>query len=85
VGEDGRLDIDDNTEIRVRFFHNLMVEERDRQLLGALDTIVHQHSREDLTVVVAYGAAHMPAVIHYLRERHGYRARTGEWLSVINF
>jgi hypothetical protein len=80
-----RLDINDNTEVRLRLFHTLLLEQRDTQLLEALEAILDRHSRDSLTVAVVYGAAHMPAVVHCLRERHGYHTRNGEWLSVIDF
>ncbi|WP_326559940.1 hypothetical protein [Micromonospora sp. NBC_01796] len=57
--------------------------ERDERLLAALAELVRTRSAERIDVAVVYGAAHMPAIVRGLSERHGYRPRTGEWLTVI--
>jgi hypothetical protein len=35
-------------------------------------------------VTVIYGAGHVPAVVRGLLDRHGYRVRTAEWLTVVS-
>jgi hypothetical protein len=60
----------------------VIVDDRDVALLDALSTIHEDRCDEAIDVAVIYGAAHMPAVIHGLLNRHGYRARGAEWLTV---
>ncbi|MFD7296704.1 hypothetical protein ACFV9W_25725 [Streptomyces sp. NPDC059897] len=67
-----------------------MTDRRDRRLLDALDEIHAKHNAkhnaehrtEPLRVAVVYGAGHIPAIVTGLRERHGYRPRDAEWLTV---
>lgn len=61
---------------------HVIVDERDAALLDALSAIHAERCNEAIDVAVVYGAAHMPAVIHGLLDRHGYRARGAEWLTV---
>jgi hypothetical protein len=63
----------------------LLFDRRDALILRALAAIHEQHSSEPVTVAVVYGAAHMPAVVHGLRERYGYRPRSAEWVTVFDF
>jgi tetratricopeptide (TPR) repeat protein len=57
--------------------------ERDRRLLAALLRLHEERGTEALKVAVVYGAGHVPAIVHGLRE-HGYRARLGDWLTVVD-
>ncbi|WP_306319706.1 MULTISPECIES: hypothetical protein [unclassified Streptomyces] len=59
-----------------------MSDRRDLRLLDALDAIHAAHHTEALRVAVVYGAGHVPAIVAGLRQRHGYRARDAEWLTV---
>lgn len=59
-----------------------MTDRRDRRLLDALGEIHAEHRGEPLRVAVVYGAGHVPAIVTGLRERHGYRPRDAEWLTV---
>ena len=61
--------------------HTLM-DARDRELLRALTLLHEQLHLEPIKVGVVYGAAHMPAVSQGLAERHRYRPRTAEWMTV---
>lgn len=54
---------------------------RDRRLLAALDKIHEERRDEPITVAVVYGADHVPAIAAGL-QRHGYRPREAEWLTV---
>lgn len=38
---------------------------------------------ERIDVAVVYRAGHVPAIVRGLLERHGYQARTAEWLTVV--
>jgi len=59
-----------------------MSVERDRRLVEALGELHEQRSEESITVAVAYGAAHVPAIVEYLTSR-GYFVRSATWLTVI--
>jgi hypothetical protein len=56
--------------------------ERDNRLLAALCRLHEEHSGENIEVAVVYGAAHVPAIVHGLTKRYGYRPRSAEWLTV---
>jgi hypothetical protein len=56
--------------------------ERDDRLLQALYRIHEQRAAEDIEVAVVYGAGHAPVVVHGLRDRYDYRARSADWLTV---
>jgi hypothetical protein len=60
----------------------VLLDERDEKLLTALTRIHNERSRENLTVAVVYGAGHVPAIVKGLH-RHGYRVRSGEWLTLM--
>ncbi|MFB9236327.1 hypothetical protein ACFFWC_12325 [Plantactinospora siamensis] len=56
--------------------------ERDQRLLDALYRLHEERGGESIEVAVVYGAAHMPAVVHGMLGRYGYRARSADWLTV---
>lgn len=57
---------------------------RDQLLLAALDEI-HAERRDDpIAVAVLYSAGHIPAVAAGLMNRHGYRPRQAEWMTVLS-
>ena len=58
--------------------------ERDRRLLAALQRLHEEHGSEAIEVAVVYGAGHVPAVVHGLRTRYGYVARSADWLTVVD-
>ena len=60
----------------------VLVGERDRRLLEALSTIHTERRDEPITVAIVYGAGHIPAATAGLHNRHGYRPRDAEWLTV---
>jgi hypothetical protein len=82
-------DLPDQMQSQVRDqageFEELIVDSRDRLLLSALDAIHDERCSESIAIAVVYGAGHMPAVVHHLLGRHGYRAREAEWLTVFPF
>ncbi|MDO3703143.1 hypothetical protein Q3W71_15840 [Micromonospora sp. C28SCA-DRY-2] len=57
--------------------------DRDERLLAALAELVRTRSSERIDVAVVYGAGHVPAIVRGLMDRHGYRPRTAEWLTVL--
>jgi hypothetical protein len=66
-------------------FDDLVVHDRDVQLLRCLDEIHEQRSLENINVAIVYGAAHMRAVVRYLAGRYAYFAREAEWMTVFSF
>jgi hypothetical protein len=58
--------------------------ERDVALLAALSRLHEERSTEDIEVAVVYGAGHVAAVVHALNDRYGYKARSAEWITVVN-
>jgi len=60
----------------------ILVERRDRKLLDALDRLHTEYQDRDMVIAVVYGAGHMPGIAAGLRDRHGYRPREAEWLTV---
>ena len=82
-------DLPDQIQSQVRDqageLEDLLVDRRDGLLVSALDTIHGEHRTEPMTVAVVYGAGHMPAVVHHLAGRYGYRPREAQWLTVFDF
>ncbi|WP_338702608.1 hypothetical protein V2W30_34995 [Streptomyces sp. Q6] len=59
-----------------------MTDRRDRRLLDALGAILDARADEPIRVAVVYGAGHVPAIVAGLMDRHDYRPREAEWLTV---
>ena len=82
-------DLPDQIQSQVRDqageLEDLLVDRRDGLLVSTLDTIHSEHRTEPMTVAVVYGAGHMPAVVHHLAGRYGYRPREAQWLTVFDF
>lgn len=72
----------DDTEFG-EHFDRVIVGGRDALLLDALTEIHRTRADERIDVAVVYGAGHVPAIVHGLMDRHGYRVRTAEWLTVV--
>ncbi|MFI6265843.1 hypothetical protein [Micromonospora sp. NPDC051006] len=53
-------------------------------LLAALSELIRTRSSEPIDVAVVYGAGHVPAIVRGLVDRHGYRPRTAEWITVLD-
>ncbi|MFF3617047.1 hypothetical protein [Streptomyces sp. NPDC002580] len=60
-----------------------MTGRRDQRLLAALGEIHAERGDEPIRVAVVYGAGHVPAIVSGLMDRHGYRPREAEWLTVL--
>jgi hypothetical protein len=56
--------------------------ERDERLLAALSELVRTRADERIDVAIVYGAGHVPTIVRGLYERHGYRPRSAEWITV---
>jgi hypothetical protein len=82
------FEVNDDSEPRMRssFLHRVLLEERDEHLVAAVTRIHEERNRQAIEVAIAYGAAHLPAVVQALVGRLGYRPeRGGEWLLAIDF
>ncbi|MET8552115.1 hypothetical protein [Micromonospora zamorensis] len=58
--------------------------DRDERVLATLSELIRTRSSERIDVAVVYGAGHVPAIVRGLADRHGYRPRTAEWLTVLD-
>jgi hypothetical protein len=77
-----RADVELASDDHVAPFMQLVLADRDAYLQAALDRIHQEHCNEAIQVAVVYGAGHMPAVVHYLRQRFGYWACDAEWMTI---
>lgn len=57
--------------------------ERDRRLFAAVAELHATRSHERIDVAIVYGAAHVPPLVEALLVTLGYRARSAEWLTVL--
>jgi hypothetical protein len=69
---------------RMEAIDRVIMDDRDALLLDALSKIYEERSAEGVDIAVVYGAAHMPAVVHGMLRRYGYRPRGAEWLTVFD-
>ncbi|GIE31608.1 hypothetical protein Ait01nite_046530 [Actinoplanes italicus] len=63
---------------------NAFLGDRDAMLLEALYRLHEERGTENIEVAVVYGAGHMPAVVHGLAARYGYRPRSADWLTIVS-
>jgi hypothetical protein len=66
------------------YLDRTILRERDDQLVGALAALHRERYTEPITVGVAWGAMHMPAVVDRLGEDYKYYVESAEWLTVVN-
>ncbi|MEV5610931.1 hypothetical protein [Streptomyces sp. NPDC052225] len=59
-----------------------MTDHRDRRLLAVLGRVIDERADERIRVAVVYGADHVPAIVAGLMDRHDFRPRDAEWLTV---
>jgi hypothetical protein len=85
----GTEDLPDPLEAQTRQLlpqlHEVILDHRDLLLTDCLASIFVARHTEDIDVAVVYGARHMPAVTRELFRRYGYRPRTADWLTVLDF
>ncbi|MET9311028.1 hypothetical protein ABZX12_04330 [Kribbella sp. NPDC003505] len=62
---------------------NVLVDQRDTGLFSLLGDLVRDRSDEQITVAVVYGARHMPGIVDYLRNAHGYIVRDADWIIAL--
>jgi hypothetical protein len=68
----------------VERFDQVLVGDRDDRVLATLSDLIRSRSTERIDVAIVYGAGHVPGIVRGLRERHGYRPRTADWLTVLS-
>ena len=78
-----RRDIE--TESAFPAFFDLLIHRRDAHLLDEIDAVQRRHEGDDLTIGIAYGARHMPAVVNHLTDKLGYIAASAEWITVFDY
>jgi hypothetical protein len=59
--------------------------ERDDRLYAALVELHETRSGERIDVAVVYGAKHVPDLVHRLATTLGYRPRTADWITVVEW
>jgi hypothetical protein len=62
-----------------------LLDRRDAMLAAALDEVLARPGETAVDIAVVYGAAHLPALTRYLRQRHAFRPQHAEWLTVFDF
>jgi hypothetical protein len=62
----------------------LLVHDRDKLLITALDSLIKARAHEVIVVGVVYGASHMPAVVRALASV-GFKPRSAEWLTAFAY
>jgi hypothetical protein len=65
-------------------FGQVLVGDRDDRVLTVLSELVRTRCTERIDVAIVHGASHVPGIVRGLRDRHGYRPRTAEWLTVLS-
>ena len=68
---------------RMPGFGEAFAGKRDR-LIAELGRLHEQRGAEAIEVAVVYGAGHVAAMVHRLRDRYGYVARSAEWITVVD-
>lgn len=59
--------------------------ERDERVLLALAELHRTRSAERIDVAIVYGAAHVPALVQRLADTLGYRPRSADWITVVDW
>jgi hypothetical protein len=73
---------DEALDDRYPGFGEALLGERDQRLLDALFRLHDERKDQKIEVAVVYGAGHVPAVVHGLAVRHGYRPAAADWLTI---
>jgi len=66
-------------------FDSVFLGERDERLFAALAELHDTRSHERIDVGIVYGAAHVPDLVHRLAATLGYRPRTADWITVVDW
>ncbi|GAC1662146.1 MAG: hypothetical protein NVS9B15_25590 [Acidobacteriaceae bacterium] len=74
-----------DAEARSPELFDLLLGRRDAHLLEQIDQVHDRYRDETMTVGIAYGAAHMPSVVHHLCGKLGYIASSAEWVTVFDY
>lgn len=63
----------------------VFIDERNDRLLAALVDLHKTRGHERIDVAIVYGAGHVPDLVHRLAKTLGYRPRTAEWITVVDW
>jgi hypothetical protein len=63
----------------------VFIDERNDRLLAALFDLHETRGHERIDVAVVYGAGHVPDLVHRLAQTLGYRPRTAEWITAVDW
>lgn len=66
-------------------FEEAFMGERDNRLFAALAELHETRSHERIDVGIVYGAGHVPDLVHRLAATLGYRPRTADWITVVDW
>jgi hypothetical protein len=66
-------------------FENAFKGERDERLFAALAELHATRAHERIDVGIVYGARHVPDLVHRLVTTLGYRPRTADWITVVDW
>ncbi len=77
---DETLFSDEDTESLDR----LLIDERDRQLIGVIEDLHRTKNPDRKTVGIVYGARHMRNITSFLLDRLSYRITASDWVVVFD-
>jgi hypothetical protein len=63
----------------------VFIDERNDRLLAALLDLHKTRGHERIDVAIVYGAGHVPDLVHRLAQTLGYRPRTAEWITAVDW
>jgi hypothetical protein len=66
-------------------FDDVFIVERNDRLLAALVELHRTRGHERIDVAIVYGAGHVPDLVHRLAQTLGYRPRTAEWITAVDW
>ncbi len=65
-------------------FHALVLDERDRTLIGHIENLYQADQYANKIVSIVYGGGHMRNVINFLLGKLNYRVVKAEWITVFD-
>jgi len=65
-------------------FDSLLIDERDRNLIDAIERLMKENEKLNKSIGIVYGAEHMRNIMAYLLKKQGYRIAYSEWVTVFD-
>lgn len=62
----------------------LVIDERDRRLIGRIESLLEANEKPGKTIGIVYGARHMRNVSSFLLQKLNYRIAKAEWVTVFD-